>query len=344
VLDVGAAGGAAGDDTDLAVFVDRLAAGGSDRATALAHSHITATIAAGAAPPGLRRLAEALAASVTELPPRRRASDDPLPLVEAMRGTALAVLEAADPGVVATAVGDLVADGRRVIVTAADPAALSAVRDRLPEPTAGRSLDRIPALPPADLRELRRLLATSTPARRARGDQDLPADPALPPAPEVAELCERARRPAPVLPDGTATVPDLLDGLDPARRAAVVEVAGAVTRALAAMPDRDTHPWAWRLLAELVHAMPRSTADDLLADACPAVDALARLRTAAPVAVAGPLPAGALTRCAATASSSTAVAGPGPTSARPCSGRCSRCWPAPPSTAAIRRPPPTSAG
>src|SRR5262245_22358750 len=105
VLDVAAADGGDAELADLAVFVDRLAEAGQDRGTARAHAQGRATIAAGSPPPGLRRLAEALAASVTELPPPRRPGDEAVSLVEMMRGTALAVLDTADPVTVAAAVG-----------------------------------------------------------------------------------------------------------------------------------------------------------------------------------------------------------------------------------------------
>lgn len=290
MLDVAAADGDDAELADLAVFVDRLAEAGTDRSTALAHAQVRRTIAAGSPPPGLRRLAEALAASVTELPPPRRPGDESVSLVEVMRATALAALDTLDPDAVAAAVAALVADGHRVIVTSADPAALSAVRDGLPAGPAGgaysRALDRIPALPPAELRELRRLLATSTPARRARADQELPPDPELADPAEVAALCVPAARsagePAPEL--------EVLAGLEPPRRAAVVELAGAVCTALAALPDPNGHPWATRLLDELVHNVRHAAVDDLVAEATDALAALDRGRAHAPVTVLGRMP------------------------------------------------------
>jgi hypothetical protein len=295
---------------DLLGLVDRLAAAGADRCTALARERIRAAVAAGAAPPGLRRLAEALGtvrddgptAAVTDLPPPRPPVDGPAPgpvpiaLVEAMRGTALALLESTDPAAVASAVGALVEDGRRVIVTAADPVALAAVRDALAPGVHRRSLDRLPALSPADLRELRRLLTGATPGRRARAEQRLPAAEALPAADEVAELCARAVERV-EHPD-TGPVPPVLDevlaGLDAGRRAAVVALADAVVRALAAMPPRDRHPWAWRLLPELVLNQRREALDELFADAGAAVLALDEARTEPPVIVTGRVPDDAL--------------------------------------------------
>ncbi len=286
MLDVATADGDDAELADLAVFVDRLAEAGKDRGTALAHAQVRRAVAAGTPPPGLRRLAEALAASVTELPPPRRPGDEAVSLVEVMRATALAVLDTVDPAVVATAVGALVGAGHRVIVTAADPAALSAVRDGLPPGLDGHALDRIPALAPAELRELRRLLATSTPARRARAGQELPPDPALPATAEVTALCALANRPA------ADPAPELavLAGLEPARRAAVVELAEAVCAALAELPDPVEHPWSMRLLDELVHNVRHAAVDDLVAEATGALRALDRGRAQAPVVLIGRMP------------------------------------------------------
>jgi hypothetical protein len=314
VLDIATAGGPALDGLDAAdagvlQLVERLAAAGSDRCTALAREQILGTVVAGAAPPGLRRLAEALDAApsaaddrLAHLPPPRSPLDapapvpGPVPLVEAMRGTALAVLDSTDPAVVGAAVAALVDDGRRVIVTSADPAALGAVRAALPPGALDRALDRIPALTPPDLRELRRLLTTATPARRARADQALPVAGALPAVDEVAELCRRAGAPVEE-PAGPALPPvleALLIGPDRDRWAGVVALSGAVSRALAAMPPIDRHPWAWRLLPELVLNQYRGAVEELLADATAAVLALDAARAEPPVIVTGPVPADAV--------------------------------------------------
>ena len=77
-------------------------------------------------------------------------------------------LDDVEPTEVAAAVTALVDDGRRVIVTAEDTAALSAVRSVLPAAVTDRIVGALPTLAPADLHRLRGLLATSTPARRAR--------------------------------------------------------------------------------------------------------------------------------------------------------------------------------
>ena len=164
MLDVGPTNQNGEYDADLAVFVDRLAAAGRTGATESAQAQIRRLITGGAPPPGLRRLAEALAASVAERPPSpRRPAEDPGSIVTAMRADALVVLEDFDAAAVARAVAALLADGRRIVVTAAAGAELAAVRDALPPHSAARALDALPPLAPAELRELRRLLATSTP-------------------------------------------------------------------------------------------------------------------------------------------------------------------------------------
>jgi hypothetical protein len=277
------------DDADLGIFVDRLAAAGSDRPTALARAHIRGTIGAGASPPGLRRLAEALAASGTELPPPpRRPSEDAGSVVDAMRDNALVVLEGFDPPAVAGAIGALLTDGRRVVVTGTTPDELASVRDALPAEVADRALDHLPATSPAELRELRRLLATSTPGRRARARQELPPEAALPPQAEVDELCARAVRPAGAA--GIQLVPALLADLDHERRDAVTSVARCVDRALGALRPRADCEWTWALLSDLIYGHGRAAFDRLLENTAQAVTALERIAHAPVVTVTGSLP------------------------------------------------------
>jgi hypothetical protein len=172
-----APGAEQGDETDLLVFVDRLAAGGgTDRAGSRAHDRVRRAVAAGEVPPGLRRIAEGVtAAGSGELAPApRRPVDDPASVVAAVRDHPLIVLDGVGPDEVASAVSALLSDGRRVILTAQDAAALAAVRAALPDTVADRVVDALPTLPPARLYRLRGLLATSTPTRRARPQQQLP--------------------------------------------------------------------------------------------------------------------------------------------------------------------------
>lgn len=292
MLDVGASAAAENGEDDLAIFVDRLAAAGSDQATAAAKAQVRGAILAGYSPPGLRRLAEALAASVTELPPApRRPAEDPGSVVAAMGGTPLVVLEDFDADAVATTIAALLADGRRIVVTAPTSAELAAVRDALPTEAADRALDRLPTLHHGEIRELRRLLATSTEARRTRAGQRIPAPNVLPPIVEVEMLGARA---AQATGAGSGVVAGLLADLDPARRDAVTAVAEGVDRSLGAMHSCRDVPWAWTLLADLIYGHHKAAFDRMLEDTAEAVASLDQARHAPAAEVTGPLPPGAV--------------------------------------------------
>jgi hypothetical protein len=292
VLEAGPAN-QSGDDDDLAVFVDRIAAAGTDQATTDAQTQIRRAIAAGSPPPGLRRLAEALAAAVAELPPPRSPSEDTASIVAAVRDNTLVVLEEFDVAATARAVSVLLADGRRVVVTGATSAELAAVRNALPPEAADRALTDLPALPPAELRELRRLLATSTPERRARAAQVLPPASALPDPGEVAQLCALAAG-SEAAGDGEWMLPTLLADLDEERRAAVTSVAQWVDSALRAMPSRDEHEWAWRLVAELIYGRQRAEFDQMLEDTAQVSAVLDRTRSAQQVSFTAAPPPGSV--------------------------------------------------
>lgn len=284
----------AGEDAeDLLVFVDRLAAAGQGEVpTTRAHEQIGAVIRDGSPPPGLRRLAEALAASVAEIPPSpRQPVDDAASVVPAMRSNALVVLDDAAAPAVAAAVSALVADGRRVVVTAETDDELDAVRR---EVAPGRVLNGLPALPATELRELRRLLATSTAAGRARAGQHLPDVAVVPSVREVDDLCAQAARAR--AGDRISMVPSLLAGVDPDRRAAVTGVARCVTARLDALKAREQHGWEWELLGHLIHTRHRSAFDRTLEDIAQAVVIVDRRRGAPPVAFLGRLPADAVDR------------------------------------------------
>ncbi len=293
MLEVGTTSQNGGDD-DLAVFVDRLAAAGTDQSTTDAQTQIHHAIAAGNPPPGVRRLAEALAASVADLPPPpRRPVEDTSSLVSAVRDNTMVVLEDFDAPATARAVAALLADGRRVVVTGAVPAELAAVRAALPSGAVDRALPHLPALPPAELRELRRLLATSTPERRARGGQLLPPESALPEPDEVARLCALAAG-SEAAGDGEWMLPTLLADLDEDRRAAVTSVAECVDRSLAAMPPRSEHEWAWQLLSELIFGRGRPEFDRMLEDTSEVIAVLDRTRSDQPVSFIEAPPPGAV--------------------------------------------------
>lgn len=283
------------DDADLAVFVDRLAAAGSDEATEQARKHIRQVIAQAAAPPGVRRLAEALAASLEDRAPApRRPAEDASTVVAAMRAMPLLILQDFDVAAVTGAIATLIGDGRRVLVTAATATELAAVAAALRPDVADRALDALPGMTPGEQRELRRLLVTASPNRRARGNQQLPAAAKVPRPAEVAALCARAEHTASPGP-AAAMVPALLTGIDYARREAVTSVARFVHRSLRAMYPRADRQWAWNLLNELIYSRHRPAFDQLLEDTAQAVCALDRARQLPTVAVTAPLPPGALT-------------------------------------------------
>ncbi|MFC5996057.1 hypothetical protein ACFQE5_17770 [Pseudonocardia hispaniensis] len=277
------------DDAHLIAFVEKLAEAGDTEVTEAACAQIRQTIEAGAAPPGLRRLAEEIADSVGDAPPRPHPPvGDGGSLVAAVAATNLVVLEGFATEAVGTVVTDLLADGFRIVVTATDLGELGALRAALPAEAGHRCLDALPALSPAEQRELRRLLATATESRHSRRDQRLPSPERLPGLAEVDELCRRAQLGA------TGTTIDLLPGLlvdlAPERRSAVTDVARAADRALRALGPRTEGNWTWGLLSDLVHSRHRAAFERLVEDIAQA-GAAERARTGAPVTVLGPLPA-----------------------------------------------------
>lgn len=286
-------GTSADDDADLVVFVDRIAAAGSDPVTAAAAERIRTLLTGGDTPPGVRMLAQALAASMAERPPEpRRPAEDTV--VTAARGSSFVVLDAFDVDATAAAVAALATDGRRVVVTAETPAELATVAAALPPGLSGRTVDALPGLSPADVRELRRLLAVSTPPRRARAEQQLPDTDLLPAPAEVARLCADAARPTRFAGSAASVLAPVLAGLDPRRRAAVTSVARLAQQSLAGLPSPARVPWVRPLLGELVHHRYRPGFDQLREDITQAVAALDRARDLPPVVISGALPPGSL--------------------------------------------------
>ncbi|MFC7661136.1 hypothetical protein ACFQV8_38615 [Pseudonocardia benzenivorans] len=130
VLDVGPSS-SLGVDAHLAAFVDRLAGDAATGPADAARRRIHASITAGAVPPGLRRLAEALAADAEGMPRPRHPVEDADSVAGALRTNSLVVLDDFDVDAVVGALAALLRDGRRVAVTAADRADLTALRDAL---------------------------------------------------------------------------------------------------------------------------------------------------------------------------------------------------------------------
>lgn len=274
------------DADDMGIFVDRVAAAGPDRPTTLAAAQIRRRIEGGTVPAGIRKLAEALAASVSEPPEQRRPADEPSSVVGAMEVRNLVVLEDYAPADVAAAVAALLEAGRRVVVTGPSGAALDDVRALLPADVTERVAGQLPAMLPAELRELRKLLVTDTPSRRGRAGQELPPVHAVPHYERVAELCERARS---IAERPGTMIAHLLDGVDPERLHAIVGVARHVLARLAALGPRVDGAWTWNLLADLVMQRHRATFDRLREEAVQAAGTLAAIEGAPPVAFIAPL-------------------------------------------------------
>ncbi|MBC3194592.1 hypothetical protein H7X46_26435 [Pseudonocardia sp. C8] len=239
------------DPETLVGFVERLAGSGrGGPATRAATSRIVGDIRAGRVPAGLRSLSAAL-----ESPARRpRPGDEPETLPGVVAEEPLAVLSDTAPDELARALAELTGYGMRILLTGATTDRLARVCAALPDAVAGRVVDHLPELSPAELRRLRRLLATAGADRSARTDQELPPESALPAPAFVAGCCARAGRTVDGAETGEArVVPDLLRDLDADRRAAVTQVARCVLGkldALAEAPDADR---LRTLLARLVH-------------------------------------------------------------------------------------------
>jgi hypothetical protein len=280
-----------GDADGLLALVDRLGAAGADRPAARAHDRVRRAVGDGAPPAGLRHIAEGLTSAGADEPPPPRAADvpgcdDASAVAAAVRNTPLLVLDDAEPDEIATIVGELVGDGCRVIVTAADTAALDAVRTALPAAVGDRVVDALPTLAPADLRRLRGLLATSTPGRRARPAQGLPDPAALPNVAEVAELCAVAVRRS---PPSTERIAAVLADLDDERRETVTSLSRCLLYALSVL-DKRGEPWTRQLLADLVHGRRRSAFERLVQSTAQALATVDDGRDDPPVRVLAPLP------------------------------------------------------
>ncbi|MGD9985842.1 hypothetical protein [Pseudonocardia sp.] len=278
-------------DAHLATFVDRLAGDSVAGPADAARRRIHASITAGSVPPGLRRLAEALAASAGDGPPQpRHPAEDPDTVADALRGNTLIVLDEFDTDAVVSALAALVRDGRRVAVTAADRAELTGLRDALTPAVMRSCVDALPMMSTADQRELRRLLATATPERRARRGTQLPPAESFPTVADVADLCARA---AGTVAGADRLLVDLLSRMDPDRRAAVTDAARRVEATLSALGPRVPGHWTWSLLSHLVHNTHAGVFGALLEQVGQAVVADERARAYPPVTVHGSLgPAG----------------------------------------------------
>lgn len=288
VLDVRVSDGL--DQESLVAFIDRLVATGRVGAeTRAARTRIAGEVRAGEAPAGLRRLALSLN---TPVPPRpRRPSDEPETLASVLSEEGLVVLSGASDDELVDALGVLVGRGMRIVVTATDAGVPRALRTRFPSSLAARTVDRLPSLDPAELRRLRRLLATSTPERRVRGRQELPGPDALPDPDDIAGCSARALRTVAGSDSEEARlIPSLLRDLDAERRAAVTSVGRCVGRTVGALNASPHADWLRPVVYRLVHNVHRSEFDQLQSLAAQQRDGLERFATSPEVVEAGPIP------------------------------------------------------
>ncbi len=293
VLDVRVSDGL--DQESLVAFVDRLAAAGDGgKAVDAARAQITGEVRSGEPPAGVRRLALSLH---TPVPPRpRRDSDEPETVVSLVPDEALVVLSGATADELVETISGLVRRGLRTVVTATGPDAPEAVRRMLPDAMSARIVDRLKPVPASELRRLRRLLATSTPERRARGRQDLPPAEKLPHPDEIAGCCERAARVVEGTEDSEGyRVAELLRDLDAERRAAVTQVGRCVGRTVGALNSSPHVAWLRPLASRLVHNHHRAEFDGLQVLAARQREAAEHLNAGPPVTEAATPPANAAT-------------------------------------------------
>ncbi|MDN5919928.1 MAG: hypothetical protein L0I76_33330 [Pseudonocardia sp.] len=280
------------DQESLVAFTDRLAATGRARAALrAARTRIAEDVRAGRVPAGLGRLALSLN---TPLPPRpRRPSEEPEELASVLAEEGLVVLSGASDDELVEALDALVGRGMRVVVTAADGVP-RALRGRLPPALAAHAVEKLPSLDPADLRRLRRLLATSTPERRIRDRQELPSSDVLPAREDIAGCCARAARTIDGADAEEARVlPSLLRDLDAERRAAVTQVGRCVDRSVGGLNASSHASWLRPAVYQLVHNVHRAEYEELLSLAAQQRDGLERFTAGPEVIETGPIPADA---------------------------------------------------
>ena len=283
------------EDPAEGLVADLTAHAAEDGAPAHAATEIRRRSSAGETPIGLYRLSEVLAPATAPVPAQRVPAGEPDELVDVVRRYPCAVLDAPDPAHVAENLAAVLVDGKRVLVSGSDLAALAAVRAALPESLHGVCLDSPPPLSDAELRELRSLLVTATPSRRMRLRQTLPHPNVVPDADRVAALCRAAGGKGYPPRDTVDLLPELLGGLHEDRLSALLETARRCTDTLHAMdPSRDAG-WTRALLDRVLFGTDREEFDALLRHTTDVVLSADKLRDAGDqMAVVGTLPQDAI--------------------------------------------------
>lgn len=277
------------------------ASAGQGTPVARAAEEIRRRVTAGETPVGLYRLSEVITPRTVPAP--RTPIDEPDAVVEVARRYPCAVLDAADAAGIAQALAGLLTDGRRVVVTGAEPERLTEVRGALPESTRRLCLDGELPLSDAELRELRWLMVTGTPQRQQRLGQVLPEPALVPSVDRVAQLCRAGGGRGYPPREAADLIPELLGGLTPTRLQGLISAAQRFQRALASVDSststgaagyRDAS-WARPLLERVLFGSARPGFERLLKRSADIVSSADTLNTAADrMAVVGELPSDAV--------------------------------------------------
>jgi len=267
---------------------DDLVDGLSVRAAELGEPTLVAAVAeirrrgeATVLPVGMHRLADVISSGPESVPPEaRQPINNLVAAVQCVRRYPCVLLDAADPAAVARMLAALVADGHRMLVAGTDAEELATVRAALPAEAGSLCLDGESPLTATEQRELRALLVTSTPDRRARLGQFLPEPDQVPDAELVARLCEAAGHSRYAPKDGAELIPELLGELSPDRLAALVETAQQCDAAVSALNQDGQQLWVWELLGGLLFGRSWHIFQRVLSACTDAVAAAETLRDA----------------------------------------------------------------
>ena len=207
----------------------------------------------------------------------------------ALQGSTRLVVHTSDAADIARLLAALLDDGHRVLVTGPGDQGWAPVLDALPAPL--RGLCGQGPIPLSDLeqRELRTLLLTENPERRARIEQPLPAPDVLPESDRVADLCRAMRGDNAPAQDVLELLPQLLAELSPERFDTMVSTAQGCSTALRNLDAGGISSWARPLLERVLFGAERAELATLLlraAEVAGAADALSG--SAYRMAVVGP--------------------------------------------------------
>lgn len=234
----------------------------------LAAKQVLQRDAAGDGLPGLRHLSVGLAEGSAQEAPTAGVcaeSDQWRELfTRTLRRCPMVVAHATEVAGLAQLLGALLADGHRVLVTDRSAARWPPVRDGLPKPLAGLCAQGQIPLSDLEQRELRSLLLTATPGRRARIEQTLPIGDSLPDSERVAALCRAVTGDTVSARDALELLPELLGELPPAHLDRMVALAQACVEALRRVDAGGISVWARPLLEQVLFGAEHTQFANLL--------------------------------------------------------------------------------